>query len=97
MDNRNDLWRRIVRICWALLICCVLAALGADAQSYSCIGDCNADTHVTIDELVTGVDMIMGADVDCPAFECNDGVPAVRVNCLVIAVLNAGGSFCVGP
>ena len=33
---------------------------GALAQVGTCAGDCNHDDHVTVDELVTGVNMALG-------------------------------------
>jgi hypothetical protein len=56
-----------------------------------CIGDCNGDGVVTIDEIVTGVAMTFeGVDVDrCLALDCNPSGRGVLVNCLVTAVGNA--------
>ncbi|MBI3781906.1 MAG: hypothetical protein HY270_00740 [Deltaproteobacteria bacterium] len=64
-----------------------------------CIGDCNGDSMVTVDELVTGVLMALGnlSPEICAAFcltECGPG-PALRrpdVTCLVRAVNTALGA-----
>jgi hypothetical protein len=51
----------------------------------ACTGDCGGDGSVTVDELVRGVAMALGAPTqDCPAFHC--GSEAVTVSCLVRAV-----------
>lgn len=55
----------------------------------ACVGDCNGDAAVTVDELVTGLNVVLGraaADA-CPAFACN-GSAQVTVNCLVTGVDN---------
>ena len=66
-----------------------------------CLGDCNGDRRVTVDELVQAVQMALGnASLSvCPVFEqCNSGcvpgpvprpTPGVTVDCLVRAVNNA--------
>lgn len=63
-----------------------LVALGA-----FCVGDCNADLRVTVDELVTGVNMNLGdATVDaCPAMLCRDGLELPPIDCAITAVGNA--------
>jgi hypothetical protein len=61
-----------------------------------CVGDCDGSSSVTIDELVTGVNIALGSAPMqlCPVFDCNhDG--QVTVNCLVRAV-NAALNGCVG-
>jgi hypothetical protein len=67
----------------------------------SCIGDCDGDGAVSIDELILGVNIALGAaDFSaCPAFDCSSDchpgpgpatpVPAVHVACLIRAVNNA--------
>jgi hypothetical protein len=55
-----------------------------------CVGDCNGDGSVTVDEIVTGVNIALGnAEVDdCPRFDRNcDGT--VTVDEIVTAVSNA--------
>ncbi len=59
-----------------------------------CIGDCNGDGQVTIDELVIGINIALGtATLDqCPAFDCN-GNGQVSVDCLLMAT-NAALNGC---
>src|SRR6185295_9048827 len=56
----------------------------------SCVGDCNGDHHVSVNELITGVNVILGsAPVDaCPALLCCDLCPSY-IGCLVNAVNSA--------
>ncbi len=56
----------------------------------ACIGDCNGDGLVAINELITGVNIDFGRDLPevCFALECEPG-PLVYVHCLVLAVYNA--------
>ena len=65
---------------------------GALAQVGTCAGDCNHDDHVTVDELVTGVNMALGT---LPVEGCPDVDPGgdhkVTVDDLVAAVNNALG------
>ncbi len=60
-----------------------------------CIGDCNADGAVTVNELVTGVDMALALEplAACPAFDA-DGDHRVTVNEVVEAV-NDAATGCV--
>jgi hypothetical protein len=61
----------------------------------ACVGDCSGDGHVTVDELIKGVNIALGSlALDrCPKFDCN-GNGNVTVDCLVKAV-NAALSGCV--
>lgn len=70
-----------------IALCIVLAAGSASAQ---CVGDCDGNDMVAINELVLGVNISLGIlQVGaCPAFDCqNDGT--VPVNCLVQGVNNS--------
>lgn len=60
-----------------------------DTPVPACVGDCNGDGTVAINELITGVTVALGQPVSsCPAFDANaDG--AVAINELVTAVNNA--------
>jgi hypothetical protein len=60
-----------------------------------CVGDCNHDLKVTIDEIIKGVNIALGslAPGACPAFDCH-GNGQVTVDCLVRAV-NAALNGCV--
>ena len=55
----------------------------------ACVGDCNLDGRVHIDELLTSVRVELGENSleDCAAIDCNNGV--LQVNCLVAAINNA--------
>lgn len=63
-----------------------------------CVGDCNGNGMVTVDELLTGVNIALGTvpSSNCPAFDCSSdcgpgpglGDPAT-VTCLIRAVNNA--------
>lgn len=57
-----------------------------------CVGDCNGDLEVTVDELVLGVAIAGGTFAldDCPAFDADDG-GGVTVDELVAGVGNAMG------
>ena len=59
-----------------------------------CVGDCDDDGTVTIDELLRGVNIALGNAVvgECPAFDCNDN-SSVTIDCLVKAV-NAALNGC---
>jgi hypothetical protein len=63
---------------------------GAWAQSGACIGDCNSDGEVTVDELIMGVDLALGALplATCPQFDLG-GDGAVNIEDVVVAVNNA--------
>ncbi len=59
----------------------------ATAAPPACVGDCDSDGEVTVDELVRGVDIALDAlsPQDCAAMSCR-GFSAVTVDCLVEAV-----------
>jgi hypothetical protein len=62
----------------------------AIAAPVVCTGDCNGDGEVTIDELLTGVNIALGGlSIDsCPAFD-SSGDGEVTIDELLAAVLNA--------
>ncbi|MBI1814487.1 MAG: pyrrolo-quinoline quinone [Deltaproteobacteria bacterium] len=62
----------------------------------ACPGDCNRDHTVTIDELVIGLNIALGATPinRCPPFACNDD-GNVTVDCLLKAI-NAALHDCAG-
>lgn len=70
---------------------CVAAATRAPAQT--CVGDCNGDGMVAINELITGVNIALGATPleACPSFDVN-GDNMVGINELITAVNNALGT-----
>jgi len=61
-----------------------------------CVGDCNADGRVTVDELITAVGILLGTAPasDCSSVACHGDAP-VTVDCLVAAV-NAALLGCGG-
>jgi parallel beta-helix repeat protein len=64
----------------------------------ACVGDCNQDGEVTIDELVAGVNIALGnqpAD-DCPPLDANDD-GAVTIDELIVAVGNALSGCITAP
>jgi hypothetical protein len=56
----------------------------------ACIGDCDGDGQVTVDEILLGITIALGeADIStCPAFDV-DGTGTVTVDELMTAVGNA--------
>ena len=67
-----------------------LAAAAASAAVVRCVGDCDGGGSVTVDEIVTGVNIALGAlPLDrCPGFDCaRPGV--ITVDCLIKAVIAA--------
>jgi len=55
-----------------------------------CVGNCNGDGAVTVDELLTAVNIALGISPveQCPAFDVN-GDGAVTVNEILAGVTNA--------
>jgi hypothetical protein len=78
---------------------CEIALPMATATPSSCVGDCNADGVVHIDEIITGVNIALGGAPGsrCPAFDCPQPLPGIFVNCAVIAVNNALNGCSVAP
>lgn len=68
---------------------CLFATSAASAQ---CVGDCNGDGVVAINELITGVNIALDpANLSqCPSFDVNDD-SMVAINELIAAVNNALG------
>jgi hypothetical protein len=66
---------------------CVLVSSAALAASATCVGDCDDSGTVTVDEIVKGVDIVLGErSLDqCPPLDCN-GNGQVTVACLVQAL-----------
>lgn len=52
-----------------------------------CVGDCSADGEVDVDELITGINVMLGAEAlaNCPAFDANND-DSVTVEELVAAI-----------
>jgi hypothetical protein len=78
---------RLISLVTVLALCAVVGKAKADEV---CVGDCNGDGMVSIDELILGVNIALGsATLDqCPSFDA-DGDGMVGINELVTAVNNA--------
>lgn len=71
-----------------LLLCATLVAiLGSGRASAQCVGDCNGDGEVTINELILGVNIALGNKPlsECPAADAN-GDGEVTIGELIQAV-----------
>ncbi len=87
----SETWRAgLVALVASALLCLPVLVKPATA---ACVGDCNRDGEVTINELITGVNIALGNnDVSvCPEFDANDD-GEVTINELIMAVNNALGS-----
>jgi len=73
----------------SVMIAVVVGVL-ASAADGQCVGDCNGDGEVTINELIVGVNIALGnaAVDDCPSFDTN-GDGEVTINELIAGVNNA--------
>lgn len=71
------------------LVAAVCSIGPAAARAAACVGDCSGDGKVTVDELVCGVNIALGASPagDCPGFDRGDG--RVTVDDLVVGVNHA--------
>src|SRR5512143_2237004 len=67
-----------------------LAAAAASAAAVRCAGDCDGNGSVTIDDIVTRVNIALGSlsPDHCPSFDCT-GNGEVTVDCLITAVIAA--------
>lgn len=81
------------RYCSAVLVMVVILVLACRATAQYCIGDCDGDGRVTVNELITGVNVGLGVDeLDaCRSIDCNARFPGILIpiNCMVAAVSNA--------
>ena len=86
-------WPRQCRRLGSRLTAIVLSAVGLWTQPgavMGCVGDCNGNGAVAINELIVGVNIALGSTPlsSCPAFDANgDGM--VGINELIAAVNNA--------
>jgi ice-binding like protein len=66
--------------------------IAATPTPISCVGDCNGNGSVTIDELIKGVNIILETQplTACPQFDANDS-GTVSVNELIMGINNALG------
>jgi hypothetical protein len=69
----------------------------ATASPRPCVGDCDHSKQVTINELIVGVDIVLGTlpPAACPEFECLDRPGEVDITCLIAGV-NAALNGCPG-
>lgn len=76
------------------IVLLVLAAARAEAAPLVCVGDCNDNRVVSIDELVRGVSIALGDTAldQCSVLDCNASGQAT-IDCLVRAI-NAGLGGC---
>jgi cysteine-rich repeat protein len=81
---------------WFAVGCAALLSVGTRAQA-QCIGDCNGDGEVLVNELISGVNIALGsAELStCPAFD-EDGDGEVSISELIKAVNIALGAPCGG-
>jgi hypothetical protein len=80
----------------AVLVACLISPFALTARGVCaprCVGDCNRDGAVTIDELIVGVQIALGAFAvgRCAAMDA-DGDGGVAINELVLAVQASLGS-----
>jgi hypothetical protein len=70
--------------------------VATSASAQTCVGDCNDDGMVAINELIIGVNIALEATPlsSCPSFDVNDD-GMVGINELITAVNNALG-MCPG-
>jgi hypothetical protein len=75
----------------------LLTGSTARAQS-ACVGDCNGNNMVTINELILGVNIALGNQpiTACEAFDCQ-GTGMVPINCLIQGVNNASNGCPPAP
>ncbi len=68
----------------------VMLLFSPRVSAQSCVGDCNGDGEVAINELIIGVNIALGNNTveTCPEFDDNDD-GEVAINELIIAVNNA--------
>ncbi|MFN8641749.1 MAG: hypothetical protein U0802_08870 [Candidatus Binatia bacterium] len=76
----------------SLCVVAILAwSMAARAAMPACLGDCDGDGRVTVDELIRGINVALGNATlaTCIAAACDDPAITVEVNCLIGAVNNA--------
>ena len=73
-------------------LCLTIAASGTSAAQ-ECVGDCNGDGVVSINELITAVNIDLGSGLfnACPALACSCGAQGI---CCVIAAVNNALNGC---
>jgi len=86
---------RLISMVTALVLYVLMGPANAGAQV--CVGDCNGDGMVSIDELILGVNIALGSATldECPSFDA-DGDGMVGINELITAV-NYALNGCPAP
>jgi hypothetical protein len=71
-----------------IFIGALLFAARVEAAAPTCVGDCNGDSRVSIDELVTAVNIALGTEPldECRAADCTHEGHGALITCLVQAV-----------
>lgn len=82
------------RLCLVAFIVLLCVAETAPISAQACVGDCNSDGTVAINELIAGVNLALGTAPlsQCPSFDA-DGNGSVGINELIAAV-NAALNGC---
>jgi hypothetical protein len=93
MSQRRFPIRRAGTLAFIGGICLLLSGTAAHAQA-NCVGDCDGNSVVAINELVLCVNIALDARpvADCPSCACVPGMDSVPINCLIQAVNNALGT-----
>jgi hypothetical protein len=88
--------RRIAAV--AVAICGLGVGVQPAGAGIACVGDCNGDAIVAINEMIVGVNIALGSQLlsACPAFDCQ-GLGEVPINCLIQAVNSALGGCPAEP
>jgi hypothetical protein len=88
--------RRIAAV--AVAICGLVVGVQPAGAGIACVGDCNGDASVAINELIVGVNIALGSQPlsACPPFDCQ-GLGTVPINCLIQAVNSALGGCPAEP
>ncbi|MCX8073930.1 MAG: Ig domain-containing protein [Candidatus Binatia bacterium] len=77
----------MLRCAWLVVVLSAFAWGSGSALAQGCVGDCNGDGEVTVDEVVRGVNVALGGLelTICPAFD-RDGDAVVAIDEIVAAV-----------
>jgi hypothetical protein len=93
---RNPMPRSSCMSALALILITSVATPNTRAVAQTCVGDCNGDERVDVNELIVGVNIALGGLAITQCASLDDGAGTVTVDRLVLAVTNAlngcGGS-----
>ena len=75
-----------------IMVAVGLMLLAHPTPAQQCIGDCNDDGRVTIDELILGANLNLNGDPDdtCPSITCVLG-HGIFLLCIIVAVEKCAG------